>query len=573
MDLANEPAASYEAIVREYDTRFTNAELSLFEADCRREAASLARSLRANLEAEIQTLADPARGGSMLAVHLFLEELAKEIAEDAQTLETLLHQTEKQIPGLKSALETHFLKLRETAASRSPFTVLLLKRTMAALLEETKQTLESFWLARRKAVIARQASSVYRGDPDAPEETLRAGVLTAMLKERDDYRTKVAVLEHIKQQLMELLRGRRSVPDGEFYKVAFDYARDVKPVIEEVKARGQGVAEVRRQLHTQEQLGPDLDALVTLPREESQRRLLRLCSERCAPIVDRASLDDRVASLGDLRTQVKTWLNFSRPFVMLDTVDSSKYGFSEQHNAARFMAIPNTYAGMPCEQILDRCPAASAADCERFASCLKRAVLEALPKGTSVGHMAGRHEIHFLSLYHGLAASSLIQLQSDAAAVYRNHMLGNEKIHMLGPLRLYDLREPFPNKGLERLKDLFYLAFACGWVVWDDRKEVFLFRTDADLELSLPPSRVLGDEIATILDNYHAPEGALSGAVQEAFTSMGQRVAERCAADARALGQDVLAFVKGEDVPLADDEKRRLFDLGRDLAEGRCSSI
>ncbi len=569
IDLTSEAASSYEAIVREYDTRFSNADLALFEGDCRREAAALTRALMTSLEAEIQKLADPARGGSVAAVHQFLEELARELTEDSEALETLLHQTEKQLPGLKGALETQFLKLRQTAASRSPFTVILLKRTMTAALDETKETLESYWLARRKAVIARHALHIHRGDASASEADLRAGVLAVVLREREDYRRKMVVLAQIKERMMTVVRGKRSVPDGEFYKVAFDYARDVKPVVDEVKGAGRGVAEVRRALHGEAQLGSDLDGLVTLPCAESERRLFGLCSDLCAPAFDRVPLDARVAALGDPQTLVKTWLNFSRPFVLLDTVDSSKYGFSDEHNAARLIAIPNTYAGRPCEALPSRCPAASAADCERFDGCLKRTILAALPRGTSVGHMAGQHEIHLLSLYHGFAASSLIQLISDAAGIYRNHMLGSEKIHMLGPLRLYDLKEAFPNKGLERLKDLFYLAFACGWVLWKEEAEAFVFRSDADLELNLPASQTLGTDIGSILDNYHAPEGALSGAVQQAFAAMERRLAARVASDARGLGQEVLAYLRANQAPLEDDEKRRLYDLGRELSEGR----
>jgi hypothetical protein len=187
--------------------------------------------------------------------------------------------------------------------------------------------------------------------------------------------------------------------------------------------------------------------------------------------------------------------------------------------------------------------------------------------------MAGKHEIHFLSLYHGFAASSLIHLISDAAGVYRNHMLGSEKIHMFGPLKLFDLREMLPNKGLERLKNLFYLAFAVGDIVWDEQQETFLFKTDADLELKLPPSVTLGSDIGSILDNYHAPEGALSATVAQAFEAMERRLKDRGARDARGLGQAVLAFIRDSQTPLEADEKRRIFALGQELAEGRCSSI
>ena len=573
IDLGSEPPEAYEGIVREYDTRFSNTELALFEADCRREAQGLLRAFRANLESEIQKLADPARKGSVKQVHLFLEELYKELAEDTQALESLSQQTEKQIPGLKSALDTQFLKLRQTASSRSVFTLITLKGTMAQLLGETRETLESFWLAKRKAAILRHALTLYKGDPAAGEEALRGGLVEAVLREREAYRAKVASLERTKEQLHELLRHRRSIPDGEFYKVAFDFARDVKPVIEEVKRRRKGLEEARRKLHTDEYLGSDLDGLVNLGPGESHRRLQKLCAEFYEPIFDAQSLDDRVAALGDLKTQVKTWLNFSRPFIMLDSVDASKYGFSDEHNAARFIAIPHTYAGKPCEQILNRCPVHSVAECDRYEGCLKRTILEALPKGTSVGHMAGRHEIHFLSLYHGFAASSLIHVISDAAGIYRNHMLASEKIHMLGPVKLYDLREALPNKALERLKDLFYLSFACGWTVWNSQQEAFLFRADADLELKLPPSVTLGPDIGSILDSYHSPEKVRAQAVADAFLSMEKRMGERCRSDARGLGREVLAFIKSESVPLDDHEKRRIYNLGQGLAEGTRSSL
>jgi hypothetical protein len=573
IDLANEPPESYEGIVREYDTRFSNAELALFESDCRREAVSLLRAFRTNLEGEIQRLADPSRKGSVKQVHLFLEELYRELAEDAQGLERLLQQTERQIPGLKSALDTHFLKLRQTAGSKSLFTLINLKRSMGQLLAETRETLESFWLAKRKAVILRHALALHQGDAQAPEEELRSGMLDAVLREREAYRSKMARLEEAKEALAELLRQRRSIPDGEFYKVAFDYNRDVKAVIDEVKERRHGLTDARRRLHRPEELGPDLDGLLTVPPGDTHKRLVALCSALYEPVFDALSLDERIVSLGDLRTQVKTWLNFSRPFIMLDSVDASKYGFSDGHNAARFIAIPHTYVGKPCEQILNRCPVHSTAECDRYAGCLKRTILESLPEGTSVGHMAGRHEIHLLSLYHGFAASSLIHVISDCAAVYRNHMLGSEKIHMLGPVKLYDLKEPLPNKALERLKDLFYVSFACGSIVWSEEKEAFLFRTDADLSLKLPPSVTLGDDIGSILDNYHSPEKARAQAVGDAFLAMEKRLGERCRADGRALGRDVLAFVQSESVPLDDQEKRRIFNLGQGLAQGTITGL
>ena len=54
-----------KVVTGEFDTRFTNSELHLFEADCRREAQALLKAVRTNLEAEIQKLADPARSGSV----------------------------------------------------------------------------------------------------------------------------------------------------------------------------------------------------------------------------------------------------------------------------------------------------------------------------------------------------------------------------------------------------------------------------------------------------------------------------------------------------------------------------
>ncbi len=572
IDLANESLDAWEGILREYDTRFTNTELALFDADCRRESESMLRGFRTSLEAQIQKLADPVRKGSVMQVHLLLEELAKEMTEDVQGLESLLLQTEKQVPGMKSALETQFLKLRSTTGSKSLFTRFTVKGTMDQLLGEIRETLESYWLARRKAGVLRHALMIYKGESSG-EEDLRMGALDAVLHEREAYRRKVVVLQAIKERILEVLRHRRSVPDGEFSKVAFDFDRDVKPVIEDVKGRGQGREEARKRLHSEDLLGSDLDGLTEHAPEECQRRLLELCASLYQPVFDRWSLDERLPALGDLTTQVKTWLNFSRPFIMLDTVDASKYAWSEEHNAARFIAVPHTYVGRPCESMVNKCPVSSVAECSRFGNCLKQATLEALPKGTALGHMAGRHEIHFLSLYHGFAASSLINLLSDSAGIYRNHMLGNEKIHMLGPVKLYDLREALPNKALERVKDLFYLSFASGSIVWDERTEVFLFATDADLELKLPPSVALGSDIGSILDNYHSPEAGLSAVVREAFQSMDSRLALRCRTDARGLGREALEFVKREKGALDDDERRRIYGLGQDLAEGRCASI
>jgi hypothetical protein len=568
IDLSEEPPENHEAVLREYDTRFTTSDLALFEADCRRTALKLLRDFRTHLEAEIQKRADPAQGGSVRQVSFFVEALATQVAEDAQALETLQQQTEKQLPGLKSSLDNQFLKLRQTASSKSLFTRFSIKSSMQALQGESREILENYWLMKRKAVVLRNALLVIKGDPSAPEEEARGGALGALLRERESYRKKIAVLKELKERIQDIVKTKHSVTDGEFYKVAFDYHRDVAPVIEDVKVRRGGGADARKRLHAEDVLGSDLDGLETGSIEGSFRKVLTTCTALYAPVFEEFSLEDRVVALGDMGTQIKTWLNFSRPFVVLDTVDASKYGFSEQHNAARFIAIPHTYVGRPCEQIMNRCPVRSVEECSKYDSCLKREILESLPDGTSVGHMAGRHEMHLLSLYHGFTASSLLHLISDASGIYRNHLLGHEKVHMFGPTKLYDLREPLPNKTLEKLKDHFYLSFASGWTVWDSKEEAFLFRTDADVKLNLPPSVKLGRDIGSILDNYHAPEAELSAAVRSAFDSMAKRLADR-KDGARDLGREVLAFVEKESAGLDDDEKRRIFKLGQQLAEGR----
>jgi hypothetical protein len=572
IDLASEPPENHEGILREYDTRFSTTDLALFEADSRREAMKLLRDFRTSLEAEIQKLADPAQNGSVRQVHLFVEALHRQVHEDVQAIETLAQQTEKQLPGLKSSLENQFLKLRQTASSKSLFSLMTVKKNMAALIGETREVLENYWLQKRRAVVLRNALLILRGEPSAPESDVRTGALATLVRERESYTKKLAVLRELKERILDIAKTRHSVTDGEFYKVAFEYHRDVAPVIEEVKVGKGGRDVARKKIHAEDVLGTDLDGLETLSLDESFRRLFQTVGEPFAAAIDRLSLDERVTALGDMRTQIKTWLNFSRPFVVLDTVDASKYGFSEQHNAARFIAIPNTYTGKPCEQILNRCPVRSDAECDKYGSCLKRSILESLPEGTSVGHMAGRHEIHFLSLYHGFTASSLLHLISDSAGIYRNHLLGHEKIHMFGPTKLYDLKEALPNKTLEGLKDHFYLSFASGWIVWSPEKETFLFRTDADLKLNLPPSVELGPDIGSILDNYHSPEAELSGTVRAAFDSMAKRLAERKDAP-RDLGRQVLAFVEKESSALDDQEKRRIFGLGQTLSEGRWISL
>jgi hypothetical protein len=572
IDLGSEPPENHEAILREYDTRFSTTDLALFEADSRREAVKLLRDFRTHLEAEIQKLADPAQNGSVRQVHLFVEALYRQVHEDVQAIETLAQQAEKQLPGLKSSLENQFLKLRQTASSKSLFSLMTVKKNMAALIGETREILENYWLQKRRAIVLRNALLILRGEPSAPEADVRTGAQATLVRERESYLKKVAVLKELKERILDIEKTRHSVTDGEFYKVAFDYQRDVLPVIQEVKVGRGGRDEARKKIHTEEVLGTDLDGLETLSLDESFRRLFQVVGERFAAVMDQSSLDERVTALGDMKTQIKTWLNFSRPFVVLDTVDASKYGFSEQHNAARFIAIPNTYTGKPCEQILNRCPVRSDADCDKYQKCLKRSILESLPEGTSVGHMAGRHEIHFLSLYHGFTASSLLHLISDSAGIYRNHLLGHEKIHMFGPAKLYDLKEALPNKTLERLKDHFYLSFASGWIVWSPQEEIFLFRADADLKLNLPPSVKLGPDIGSILDNYHSPEAELSGTVRAAFDSMARRLGER-KDNPRELGRDVLAFVEKEASALDDQEKRRIFNLGQALSEGRWISL
>ena len=200
---------------------------------------------------------------------------------------------------------------------------------------------------------------------------------------------------------------RHCVTDGEFYKVAFDYNRDVAPLIEEVKVategRGGGANEDahrgRAGVRSRRPRDPE-------PQEESYRRLLQVCTELYAPVLERSSLDDRLSSLGDIKTQMKTWLNFARPFIMLDTVDSAKYGFSEEHHAARFIALPHIYRASRVSRSSTAARYARSAECDKYDACLKREMLEALPRGTAVGHMAGRHEMHFLSLYHGFSAAA-----------------------------------------------------------------------------------------------------------------------------------------------------------------------
>ena len=93
------------------------------------------------------------------------------------------------------------------------------------------------------------------------------------------------------------------------------------------------------------------------------------------------------------------------------------------------------------------------------------------------------------------------------------------------------------------------------------------------VDLKLAPGVRLGSSIGSILDCYHSPQAGECEGVRQAFASMERRVAERCQDDGRALGNRILAFIKSNSVPLDDQEKRRIYNLGKDLAEGRCSSI
>ncbi len=97
--------------------------------------------------------------------------------------------------------------------------------------------------------------------------------------------------------------ARARVPDGEFYKVAFDYERDVRPVIEEVKGRGKGASAAPR---AAARAGASSAPTSTASRRCRARRATSACSASATdlyePAFDRFPLDDRVASLGDLRT-------------------------------------------------------------------------------------------------------------------------------------------------------------------------------------------------------------------------------------------------------------------------------
>ena len=85
--------------------------------------------------------------------------------EDVQAIETLAQQTEKQLPGLKSSLENQFLKLRQTASSKSLFSLMTVKKNMAALIGETREILENYWLQKRRAVVLSNALLSFAASP------------------------------------------------------------------------------------------------------------------------------------------------------------------------------------------------------------------------------------------------------------------------------------------------------------------------------------------------------------------------------------------------------------------------
>src|SRR3990172_10974760 len=110
-----------------------------------------------------------------------------------------------------------------------------IKKNGAALTAETREILENYWLQKRKAVVLRNALLIFRGEPSAPEEDVRTGAQGTLVRERESYLKKVAVLKELKERILDIEKTRHSVSDGEFYKVAFDYHRDVAPVINEIK--------------------------------------------------------------------------------------------------------------------------------------------------------------------------------------------------------------------------------------------------------------------------------------------------------------------------------------------------
>ena len=82
----------------------------------------------------------------------------------------------------------------------------------------------------------------------------------------------------------------------------------------------------------------------------------------------------------------------------------------------------------------------------------------------------------------------------------------------------------------------------------------------------------IGQDIGSILDNYHSPEAELSGRVRSAFESVEKRLLERKESP-RELGREVLAFVEKEKGALDDQERRRIFHLGQALSEGRWTGL
>jgi hypothetical protein len=64
IDLGSEPPENHEAILREYDTRFSTTDLALFEADCRREAAKLCAISARTWRRRFRSLPIPHRTGA-----------------------------------------------------------------------------------------------------------------------------------------------------------------------------------------------------------------------------------------------------------------------------------------------------------------------------------------------------------------------------------------------------------------------------------------------------------------------------------------------------------------------------
>ena len=137
---------------------------------------------------------------------------------------------------------------------------------------------------------------------------------------------------------------------------------------------------------------------------------------------------------------------------------------------------------------------------------------------------------------------------------------------MLGPVKLYDLREPSPNKALERLKDLFYLGFACGGrglgrgpgaVPVQDRRRP---RAGAAAER--------GAGLGHRRDPRQLPLAAgRRGARPWATRSLSMERAHRRALPGRRArpGPRGAGVRQAESVALDDDEKRRIYGLGQEL--------